>query len=250
MEQVKPDALYENRFAGVSQHQRAALWEVLCRRVLQAYVQPGDTVVDLGAGFCEFINHIVCEHKVAIDANPAVRSHAGSEVDVVVGDVPKTLKRVHDAAVNVVFCSNFFEHLPNKDTVLEVLRDIQRILVPGGRLLVIQPNIRFAYREYWDFFDHHVALSDRSFAEALEVVGFQIDVLRPRYLPYTTKSRLPKAGWLLSLYLSLPPAQWLLGKQMFVVAKKPLAVVTMPPEEQRWEHEHEAGVGSERGPTA
>ncbi|MBI3781968.1 MAG: class I SAM-dependent methyltransferase [Deltaproteobacteria bacterium] len=196
------------------------MWDVLCRKVLQPHVKATDTVIDLGAGFCEFINHIVCEHKVAIDANPAVREHAGSEVNVVVGDVQKILARVNDDTVNVVFCSNFFEHLPNKDAVLSVLREINRILVAGGRLLVIQPNIRYAYKEYWDFFDHHVPLSHHSFREAVELAGLEVELLKPRFLPYTTKSHLPQAAWLVHLYLAFRPAQWLLGKQMLVVARK------------------------------
>ena len=85
---------------------------------------------------------------------------------------------------------------------------------------MVQPNIRYAYREYWDFFDHHVALSHGSLSEALQMTGFHIEVLRPRFLPYTTKSRLPQAAWLVRLYLACPPAQWLLGKQMLVVARK------------------------------
>jgi SAM-dependent methyltransferase len=220
MASVQPGSLYENRFAGISQHKRAAMWEVVCRKVLQPYVKATDTVVDLGAGFCEFINHIVCEHKVAIDANATMREHAGSEVNVVVGDVQKILTRINDATVNVVFCSNFFEHLPNKDAVLSVLREIERILVAGGCLLVIQPNIRYAYKEYWDFFDHHVPLSHHSFREAVELAKLQVELLRPRFLPYTTKSRLPQAAWLVHAYLAFRPAQWLLGKQMLVVARK------------------------------
>jgi SAM-dependent methyltransferase len=217
------EALYETRFAGVSQHQRAALWEVLCRKVLQPYVQPADTVVDLGAGFCELVNHIICEHKVAIDANSAVRSHAAPEVNVVVGDVAKVLKRIDSETVQVVFASNFFEHLTDKGVMLDILRQARRILVPGGRLVVIQPNIRVAYKEYWDFFDHHIPLSDRSLGEALQWAGFEIERMEPRFLPHTTKNRLPKAPWMLRLYLALPPLRWIFGKQMLAVARKPSA---------------------------
>ncbi len=215
------DLLYKNRFSEISSEKRAALWKVLCRRVLQPYVGATDTVVDLGAGFCEFINQIQCENKLAIDANPAVRSWAADGVEVVVGDVATILGRIDAGMVDVVFCSNFFEHLTSKDHMLEVLRNVHRVLVPGGRLLVIQPNIRFAFREYWDFFDHHLPLSDRSLAEALELCGLRIEVMRPKFLPFTTRTRAPKAAWLLQLYLALRPLQWLFGKQMFVVAQKP-----------------------------
>ena len=217
---IEPEELYRHRFADVSQRKRAAMWDVLCRVVLQRFVKPTDTVVDLGAGFCEFINTIHCARKLAVDTNPAVRSHASPDVTVLVGEMPAVLEQLNAASADAVFCSNFFEHLRDKDAVLDVLRHVRRLLVPGGRLIVVQPNIRYAYKEYWDFFDHHVPLSHGSLSEALQMLDFDIEVLRPRFLPYTTKSRLPQAAWLVRLYLACPPAQWILGKQMFVVARK------------------------------
>ena len=217
---IEHEALYRQRFADVSRRKRAGMWEVLCRSVLQRHVQPTGTVLDLGAGFCEFINAIRCARKIAVDTNPGLREFAAPDVEKVVGEIPSVLRTLGDASVDVVFCSNFFEHLCDKGTVLAVLRQVHRLLTADGRLLVIQPNIRYAYKEYWDFFDHHVALSDRSLREALQMTGFDIEVLRPRFLPYTTKSRLPQAAWIVRLYLALPPVQWLFGKQMLVVARK------------------------------
>jgi hypothetical protein len=53
------------------------------------------------------------------------------------------------------------------------------------------------------------------------MAGLRPVEVRARFLPYTTKSRLPKATWLLRLYLRLRPAQWLFGKQTWVVAERP-----------------------------
>ena len=217
---MKLEILYRERFSKGSQHTRAAMWKVLCQRVLQRYVQPTDTVVDLGAGFCEFINAVHCGRKIAVDANAEMVQFAASGVDTVVGDIPAVLERFPTGSAQVVFCSNFLEHLRDKDAVLAVLSEVGRLLATGGRLIVLQPNIRYAYKEYWDFFDHHVPLSHGSLAEALRMAGFEIIFLRPRFLPYTTKSRLPQAAWILRLYLALAPAQWLFGKQMLVVARK------------------------------
>jgi SAM-dependent methyltransferase len=215
------EGLYRRRFADVSQRRRAALWEVLCRVSLQRFIEPQDTVVDLGAGFCEFINTIRCGSKIAVDAKPSVRECAASDVRVVTGEIPGVLAEIRGASVHVVFCSNFFEHLRDKAQLLEVLAEVRRMLVPGGRLIVLQPNIRYAYREYWDFFDHHVALSHESLAEALGIAGFDIEVVRPRFLPYTTRSRVPQSPWVLRVYLALAPMQWLFGKQMLIVARTP-----------------------------
>src|SRR5262249_8520374 len=151
-----PEELYRRRFADVSQPARAAMWEVLCRVVLQRYVRPTDTVVDLGAGFCEFINAIRCARKIAVDANRDLPTHIGTQVEAIVGAIPAVLEHLADGSADVVFSSNFLEHLLDKSTVLAVLRQVHRILVRGGRLIIVQPNIRYAYKEYWDFFDHHV----------------------------------------------------------------------------------------------
>jgi ubiquinone/menaquinone biosynthesis C-methylase UbiE len=124
-------------------------------------------------------------------------------------------------SVDCVFMSNFLEHLPSKELVLSTLRESQRILKPGGRVMILQPNIRFLPGEYWDYFDHHTALTDRSLAEALVLAGFEVSVCIPRFLPYTTKSRLPQSPWLVALYLRLPFFWRFLGKQAFLVGTVP-----------------------------
>lgn len=86
----------------------------------------------------------------------------------------------------------------------------------------MQPNVRVLGGAFYDFFDHTLPLSEKGMAEALRVVGFEIEEIRARFLPYTTKSRLPQAPWLVRLYLACPPARWVLGKQMLVVARRPL----------------------------
>jgi SAM-dependent methyltransferase len=116
--------------------------------------------------------------------------------------------------------------MPDKPMLLTTLREVHRILRPGGRLLILQPNVRYAYRQYWDFLDHYIALSHVSMVEALALTGFTPTDVRPRFLPFTTKSALPQAPWLVRLYLRFPPAQWLLGKQMFIAADKRSAVST------------------------
>ena len=122
--------------------------------------------------------------------------------------------------MNVTFCSNLFEHLQSKEELLSVLSEIHRTLGVGGKLLVLQPNIRYAYKEYWDYFDHYLPLSHLSLTEALHLSGFSVDEVRPRFLPYTFKSRLPKSTGLLKVYLRLGPLQVLAGKQMFLLASK------------------------------
>jgi SAM-dependent methyltransferase len=177
-------------------------------------------VVDIGAGYCEFINNIRCARKIAVDLNPEVRRRANPDVEVL-NESCTAIASLPAASVDVVFMSNFLEHLPDKALVLETFREARRLLRPGGRVIVLQPNIRFLYAEYWDFFDHHTPLSDRSLVEGLQLAGLAPTLVIPRFLPYTTKSRLPKAPWLIRAYLRVPLAWRILGKQALVVAVRP-----------------------------
>ncbi len=209
--------LYRHRFPDKDRAQKYALWQVLCREFLQRYVAESDTVVDIGAGYGEFINNIRCGRKYAVDLNEETGAALAEDVTFLRQKADQ-LSELANGSTDVVFASNFFEHLPSKQHLLDTLTEISRILRGGGRLRVLQPNIRYAYREYWDFFDHYLPLSHESLTEALALVGFAVAECRPRFLPYSTKSKLPQSPALLRLYLRITPLQWLLGKQMFVVA--------------------------------
>jgi len=209
--------IYANRFKELAF--RNKLWEIICQDFLNRFIGPNDTVVDIGAGYCEFINHIECGHKIAIDVNPDVKKFAHPKVQVI-NESCLAIGSLAESSVDVVFMSNFLEHLLTKQQVFETLREANRILKRGGKILLLQPNIRFLPNNYWDFFDHQVPLSDRSLVEVLEVLEMQIVKNYPKFLPYTTQSKFPKAPWLVKLYLRLPLLWYIFGKQAFIVAEK------------------------------
>lgn len=209
--------LYRVRFDDAARQRSAAVWAVLGRHFFQRYVPAGATVVDIGAGYCDFINHIRAGRRIAVDLNPETRRFAAAGVEVLQSDI-RTLAGLPPASVEVAFASNVLEHLSTKADLMATLGAIRTVLRPGGRLLVMGPNIRFAPGEYWDFLDHHLPLSDRSVREALETAGFHVREVRPRFLPLTRLSRLPQHPALVWLYLKCPPAQRLLGRQFFIMA--------------------------------
>jgi SAM-dependent methyltransferase len=211
--------LYSNRFTRQELAFKVAMWKIFCEEFFQRYVEDTDAVVDLGAGTCEFINAIHCGDKIAVDLNPDVERniHDGKAIVAASDAMPE----IPTGSVDVVFTSNFFEHLPNKAELVGTLEECHRILRRDGRLMVVMPNIRYLPGRYWDYFDHHLALTHFSLVEALALSGFRPEVVLPRFLPYTIKhSRVPRLLPLVRLYMRMPWVWRLVGKQMFVVGRR------------------------------
>ena len=210
--------IYSQRFAG-KQAYRLEVWQLLCA-YFEQWIAPGASVLDLGAGYCEFINAIRAGTKYAMDANPDVRERAGEAVIVLQQDCSAPWP-LAEATLDTVFTSNFLEHLPDKQAVRQTLLNAHRCLKPGGRLIAMGPNIRYTQGAYWDFFDHYVELTELSLSEALSNCGFTVEKQVGRFLPYTMSHGRQYPLWMLRLYLALPAVWPLVGKQFLVIARKP-----------------------------
>jgi len=177
-------------------------------------------VLDIGCGYGEFSRHIRAHRKIAIDINPDagnflppdIEFHALSATD---------LSSIGPSSVDVCFSSNFFEHLPSKDALDTALGEAFRTLRPGGHYIAMQPNLRYALREYWDYYDHIVPLTHLSCREAFAKAGYDIVELIDRFVPFSTSSRLPQHPTLVRLYLRCRPLWRLLGRQFVIVGSKP-----------------------------
>jgi SAM-dependent methyltransferase len=193
---------------------RDVLWKTLCAAFFQRLVPEDGCTLELGAGYGHFINHIRCARRIALDRWEGMLEHLEPGVEGIVADVTD-LRAVEPRSVDFVFASNLFEHLaqPQFASVLEQLREKFR---PGGTLSILQPNYRFAYREYFDDYTHVAAYSDRSLADFLTAHGYRIIDCCPRFLPLTVKSALPVSPLLIRLYLALPFKP--MGKQMLIEA--------------------------------
>lgn len=215
------DRLYAARFHDDERESKARLWRVICQEFFARYVSGDACVVDLGAGYCDFVNNISARRRIAVDLNPDTKRFAAPGVEVHQLPLERLSEAVEPETVDLAFASNVFEHLRGPDALLKVLANVRTVLRPGGRIMIMQPNVRLVGGAFWDFFDHTLPLSERGMTEALEVAGFRVVECRARFLPYTTKSRLPQWAFLVRVYLRFRPAQYLLGKQMLVVAERP-----------------------------
>ena len=62
--------LYAQRFNPQQRKAKVTLWKVLIRDFLQKHIGKESDVLDIGGGYCEFINHIQAKEKYLIDLNP------------------------------------------------------------------------------------------------------------------------------------------------------------------------------------
>jgi SAM-dependent methyltransferase len=212
--------VYEQRFDEADQAAKDAIWRELGAH-LQRYVVPGAKVVDIACDLGYFIRNIDADERWATDIRD-------------VGDtLPKDVHFVHASGLDLArnlpndyfdlaFFSNYLEHLASTEAVLQQLRVTFTLLKPGGRVLILQPNIRLIGGSYWDFIDHQTALTEKSLSEAATMAGFRTKRIITRFMPYTTKSRLPQHPLLVRAYLAFRPAWWLLGKQTLYLGEKPM----------------------------
>jgi hypothetical protein len=204
---------HETRFEYDSR--REILWRSLFNSYFHRWIREDDCVLELGADYCHFINNVRARHRVALDLWPEMPTFLRPEVEGHVGSVTD-LSFLQNGSVDFAFASNLFEHI-TQDDFSDVLRQLERKLSIRGLLCLLQPNYRYAYREYFDDYTHITVYSHRSMCDFLRACGYEIVECRPRFMPLVVKSRLKMSPILIWLYLKSPLKP--LGKQMLIVAQ-------------------------------
>ena len=193
---------------------RDAFWKSLWRFYLRKLISPNDCVRDLGCGYGDFINHVIARRRIAIDSWEGFLEYVDPQIERVVGSVTD-LNFVEEGAIDFAFVSNLFEHL-SKPEFAFVLKMLRQKLASAGTLNILQPNYRYAYREYFDDYTHASVFSHISLSDFRTANGFDVLKISPRFLPLTIKSRLPISPWLIKAYLAAPIKP--LAKQMLIRA--------------------------------
>jgi SAM-dependent methyltransferase len=125
-----------------------------------------------------------------------------------------------DGSLDIVFSSNFFEHLPAKPILERTIQEAARCLKTGARIIAMGPNIRYVPGPYWDFWDHHIPLTERSVSELFETNGFRIEKSIPRFLPYTMVNQREIPTVLIRLYSRFRFLWRLRGHQFLVIGRR------------------------------
>jgi len=211
---MNAEKYYEARF--VFDKGRTKVWKAI-NEYLQKFIPLNASVLDIGCGYADFIKGITAKHKFAIDLNIQMQNHISDKsitfvAQSVLDDFP-----VEDGSLDVIFASNLFEHF-NDQELDKLIKNVRIKLKPNGKLMLVQPNIYYAYREYWDDYTHKKAFSHVSLNDFLVSNDFGVIHLKKQFLPFSLKSKLPKSYFLTKMYLRSPVKP--MGKQMLVIAQK------------------------------
>lgn len=217
MQDADPPRAAATYYASHFQHHpmRRGVWEAITG-YLQRWIPGESEILELGAGYGYFINHVRGRRRCAVDASPGLQGWLGPGVEGFVRDC-SDLSCFGARAFDVVFASNTLEHL-DRARLDRLMGELLRVLRPTGRLIVLQPNFRYAFRYYFDDYTHVSVFSHVSLCAYLRSAGFEIEWLARRFLPYSHELlpiRVP--SWLVALYLRLPFRPW--AHQMLIVAR-------------------------------
>jgi len=191
---------------------RKEVWRAIIE-YLQPYIHADATILDLGTGYGDFINGIQARKKYALDIGPDVREYIDKDVTFI-NKPSYDLVDIPQNSLDIVFSSNLFEHLDREEFSKTVHAIVER-LKPGGKLILIVPNFKYAYKDYFDDYTHKTIYTHVSLADAMAEYGFKAIKVIPKFLPLTLKSHLPKSYILTKAYLRAPVSP--LGKQMLLI---------------------------------
>ncbi len=210
------DNYYKSRY--VWSNDRSVVWKEIIR-FLSKYIPKDGTVLDIGAGYCDFINNVDTKTKIALDYSPDLRKYAKDGVLQINSNVTD-MSKVSSGTVDVVFASNLFEHLT--DAELETtMGEVKRVLKNGGRLILMQPNYKLSYKTYFDDHTHKKVFSDTSLETFLLSHDMDIELKKAKFLPFSLKSRpsiIPVLPIIIRAYINSPWKPF--AGQMLFVAKK------------------------------
>jgi SAM-dependent methyltransferase len=196
---------------------REVLWKVLAEH-LSPFIPEDAHVLELGAGYCSWINSVRAARKVAVDLWDEFPQYAAAGVEPLILDVSRELSTLGESRFDVILASNILEHF-EPGTSEKIVADVFSLLRPRGRLIVIQPNFRYSWRRYFDDYTHRSIFSHVSLSNLMRSRGFQIENLRPKFMPYSMRDRgFLVAPWLIRAYLYSPIKP--MAGQMLIVGKK------------------------------
>lgn len=143
----------------------------------------GQTVLDLGCGRGEFLKgFITCGLKgFGIDGSTAARALC-PEAEIQQSDLEKEVLPYQDNRFDIIFSKSLLEHFyyPEK-----LIKEIYRILAPGGLVIALVPDWESVYRTFYEDYTHRTPFTVASLRDIHLIHGFEnVKAEKFRQLPF------------------------------------------------------------------
>ncbi len=109
-------------------------------RIAASYFDPGSTILDIGCGIGGFLQEVENSTVVGLDWNPNNLAEAENFASCVIEGDARSIS-MEDHAVDGVHSSHLLEHFDPSD-VHKILREMDRVLRPGGVPVIRSPYLR------------------------------------------------------------------------------------------------------------
>ncbi len=145
----------------------------------------GRRLLDLGCGRGEFLHGFARAGFDAIGVDRAVAADHRFPEPVIQADYEQAPLPFADGEFSVVFNKSVLEHVRDPGPLL---REVHRVLEPGGRLVSLVPCWRAQWRHFFDDWTHVRPYTLNGLSECLQCHGFEIrEARRFRQLPAVWK---------------------------------------------------------------
>lgn len=165
--------------------------------VLPQLFRQGEHVLDVGCGdgaVAEYLKLHLNTKIVGLDISPTALVRAKTrQIPVIRGDAERLLP-IRSRCVDAVFVGDVIEHLYNPQ---QTIKEIHRVLVPGGRIVVSCPNMG-----YWRYRIHYLARGIFPETEWIQTDLWQSQHIR-FFNPELLKKLLKSQGFLPTLFLGI-----------------------------------------------
>ena len=187
-------------------------------KYLAKYLQNAESILDVGCGQGDFISQVHGKTLIALDLDPQAENYLPSNFRFINGGFERLIE-LDPKSIDVIWASNFLEHLEMKDVLIfmKEAHRLVRVSAGSGYLIVMQPNFRYAFKNYFDDFTHKTIFTDKSLVSVMRLAGFEVEVCEKRFLPYSLDSKKAKFSFLIGLYLKSKIR--IFSGQMLIVAK-------------------------------
>lgn len=143
-------ALYDELFSRVPHHQQLAQRESCAERdrssnwqmgLLRRFLNDRTTFLEIGPGDCSLSFEVskIVERVCAVDVSNVVTDHSVVPENFELSIANDARIPLPDESVDLVYSNQLMEHIHVDDVFLQ-LKEIYRILKPGGRYVCITPN--------------------------------------------------------------------------------------------------------------